>query len=71
MSGTGTISKVSYEFECKDSDAFWRVYRMHLTEGINSCFKLILDLVTRDVDTDPDVLLGASSQLYISRDGCQ
>jgi len=64
----GTIDKVAYELTVENGpDARFRVYRMRLSEDVNGCFDLDLDLVTDELDADTDQLLGAACQLEISR----
>lgn len=47
----GTIDEVAYELTIEDGpDARFRVYRMRLSEDINGCFELDLDIVTNDLD---------------------
>lgn len=65
------ISKVSYEFECEDSDAFWRVYHLDLQEALNQTYSLNLKLITKDFDTDITKLLGADATFRILRDGIE
>ncbi|MCX4241751.1 type VI secretion system Vgr family protein [Paraliomyxa miuraensis] len=64
----GTLIEVDYDFQCEDAgDTTWLLYRMRFMEDVNDCYELDLDLVTKDLSADTDVLLGASCSLEISR----
>jgi len=64
----GTLIRTSYDFECPDGpEADLRVYRLRLMEEVNGCYDLDLDLATRDLDIDTDLLMGATCSVDICR----
>ena len=65
----GPLPKVEYTVDIGDApSAFWQLRSMHLREALAEPFTLLLTLVTEDLDTDTDALLGASLSLEIARD---
>jgi type VI secretion system secreted protein VgrG len=64
----GTLTKVTYEFGCDEGPgADFRVYRFRLSEEINGCYELDVDLVTDDLAADVDQFLGAACRIEIMR----
>ncbi|MBC8070176.1 MAG: type VI secretion system tip protein VgrG [Deltaproteobacteria bacterium] len=62
------IERVSYVFKADDGpDATFEVHRMQLVEQVDAPFELLLELVTTDLDTATDELLGAACSLEIIR----
>jgi type VI secretion system secreted protein VgrG len=62
------LKPVRYEFICPDGPpSEFRVYRMHFIERLSEPYELTLELVTDDLASETDQLLGAAAQLDITR----
>ena len=67
--GHQSLPVVDYHFSTTDGpDAHWQVRRVHLRESLSEPYTLVLDLVTAELGTDTEALLGASCELTWDRD---
>lgn len=65
---TPRLDPVRYSFSALDGpDPDWHVRRLHWTEGLSETYQLVVELVTDDLDTDTDALLGSAAELLIER----
>ncbi len=62
------IEIVRYHFSALDGpDPSWHVRRFHLTEGLSQTYEITLDLLTEELETDSDELLGAQAEFTLER----
>lgn len=70
LSGNRPLPRVHYEFSCEAMPGLaWQVRRVALDEGLSRPYELIVDLLVANADVDPGVLLAASCELSIDREG--
>jgi len=68
------IQPVVYTLRCTDGPATdaWRVYGFRMREAINEPYHMVVELVTDQLDSEFEQLLGASVELEILRsDSCR
>ena len=61
------LGNVIATFECKASDAEWRVIAAEISEELNQPYHLRLTLRTEDVETDPTEMLGEPCKVVLER----
>ena len=62
------LDPVRYSFFALDGpDPHWHVRRVRWTEGLSETYQLVVELITDELDTDTDALLGSAAELLIER----
>jgi type VI secretion system secreted protein VgrG len=64
----GLLPEVRYTFTVRDQIAACHVCRVELCEALSEPYRLVVELVSDDLEFDPEDLLGADCSLQIARD---